>query len=58
MLLYIASNQIGSISWAKPFGQEEIDIMIKQTKTVLEWYHGFEKYIPSWYKYFSTEDSI
>jgi aminoglycoside phosphotransferase (APT) family kinase protein len=51
MLLYIASNQIGSISWAKSFGERGIDITIKQTKNIFEWYEGFTTYIPNWYIY-------
>ena len=49
MLLYISSNQLGSIAWAKSFGKEEIDTMVEQTKKMLKWYDGFKKYIPSWY---------
>ena len=49
MLLYILSNAIGSISWAIPFGQEEINVMIGQTENVLGWYKGLESYIPNWY---------
>lgn len=49
MLLYILSNVIGSIPWAIPFGQEEINVMIGQTKNVLGWYKGLEIYIPNWY---------
>ena len=49
MALYIASNQISSIPWAIPFGQEEVNTMLEQVKNVLNWYNGFETYIPSWY---------
>lgn len=49
MLLYISTNQIGSISWAKSFGQREIDTMIRQTKNIVKWFNGFEEYIPKWY---------
>jgi len=49
MALYIASNQLSSIHWAIPFGQEEVDIMLERAGNVLEWYEGFQTYIPSWY---------
>lgn len=49
MLLYILSNAIGSISWAMPFGEEEINVMIGQTKSVLEWYKELKSHIPNWY---------
>ena len=49
MLLYILSNVIGSISWAIPFGQEEVNVMIGQTKNVLGWYKELKSYIPNWY---------
>ncbi|CAM3663660.1 hypothetical protein PVOR_25798 [Paenibacillus vortex V453] len=29
MTLYIASNQIFSIHWATPFGEQEVEIMLK-----------------------------
>lgn len=50
MLLYIATNQLGSISWAKSFGEKEINTLLKQTETLYEWYDGFSNYIPCWYK--------
>lgn len=49
MLLYISSNQISAIAWAKSFGEEEIEIAINQTKKVVEWYDGYKNYIPNWY---------
>lgn len=49
MALYIASNQISSISWAVPFGEEEVAVMLKRAEKVLEWYDDFQTYIPKWY---------
>lgn len=49
MLLYILSNQIGSIAWAKDFGEEELSIAINQIKSILIWYDNLESYIPNWY---------
>lgn len=49
MLLYILSNQIGSIAWAAGYGKEELDIAIKQAENIVNWYNKFESYIPNWY---------
>lgn len=50
LALYISSNTLSSIPWAIPFGKEEIDVMINQSKDVLRWYDNMNTYIPSWYK--------
>ena len=49
MLLYISSNQISTVAWAKSFGEKEVDIAINQTKRVIQWYDNYKNYIPSWY---------
>jgi aminoglycoside phosphotransferase (APT) family kinase protein len=49
MRLYIASNQLSSIPWAIPFGQEELNTMLEQAQNVSKWYDYFETYIPNWY---------
>lgn len=49
MALYIGNNQLSAIPWTVPFGQGEVDKMLEQERKVLEWYDGFEKYVPSWY---------
>lgn len=49
MALYIATNQISSIPWTIPFGEEDVNKMLKQAQNVLLWYDNFEKYIPNWY---------
>ncbi|MNO52825.1 Phosphotransferase enzyme family protein [compost metagenome] len=49
MALYIACNQIGSVHWAIPFGEEQVDIMLDQAKNVFNEYNGFRSCIPSWY---------
>ena len=49
MLLYISSNQISAVGWAKSFGEKEIAIAINQTKRVIQWYDNYKSYIPSWY---------
>lgn len=50
LALYISSNTLSSIPWAIPFGKEEIEVMINQSKDVLRWYDNMNTYIPSWYK--------
>lgn len=49
MAVYIASNQISSISWAVPFGEEEVASMLKRAEQILESFDGFQTYIPKWY---------
>ena len=49
LALYIASNTLGSLPWAIPFGQGEIDVMTKQAAQVLQWYQGMNNPVPSWY---------
>lgn len=50
LALYICSNTLGSLPWAIPFGEGEIQVMQKQAAQVLEWYAGMQKVIPSWYQ--------
>ncbi|WP_019638735.1 aminoglycoside phosphotransferase family protein [Paenibacillus fonticola] len=49
MALYIACNQIASIPWAIPFGEAEVNYMLERAEQVLEYYNGFESWVPSWY---------
>ncbi|MCM3078009.1 aminoglycoside phosphotransferase family protein [Brevibacillus invocatus] len=49
MALYIACNQLSSIHWAIPFGDEEVQQMLKRAEKVLDWYDGFKRDVPSWY---------
>lgn len=35
--------------WAVRFGEEEIQVMLRQTREVYEWYNGMTNEIPSWY---------
>lgn len=47
--LYISSNTLSSAAWAIPFGQREIDTMLKQAKDVLLWYDNMRTLVPTWY---------
>ena len=49
LALYICSNTIGSLPWAIPFGEREIQVMRGQAADVLEWYDQMQKVVPSWY---------
>jgi aminoglycoside phosphotransferase (APT) family kinase protein len=50
LALYISSNTLSSIPWAIPFGQKEIDIMVKQASEILEWFDNMNNPIPTWYR--------
>lgn len=50
LALYIANNTISSLPWAIPFGQREVDVMLKQGRDVLHWYDGMNDDIPLWYR--------
>ena len=49
LALYICQNSVGSLPWAIPFGEEEIQVMQNQAAEILQWYDGFRTVIPSWY---------
>lgn len=49
MALYIASNQLSSVYWAIPFGQNEIDTMLKQASDMLNYYNDMINFVPKWY---------
>lgn len=50
MALYIASNALSSVPWAIPFGQAEVEFMLRNIKKMLEEYDYFNTYKPTWYK--------
>jgi serine/threonine-protein kinase len=49
LAFYIASNQLGVVGWARPFGQSEADFAKKQNEEVLRWYDNMRTVVPSWY---------
>ncbi len=49
MALYIGVNLIGSIPWAIPYGDKELQTILNLTKEVMEWYDNFDRSIPTWY---------
>ena len=50
LALYTCSNMLSSIPWAIPYGQGQVEIMLKQAKDVLEWYDNMNSIVPKWYK--------
>lgn len=51
LALYIATNTLSSLPWSIPFGQHEIDVMLRQEKEVMRWYDGMKCAIPTWYRH-------
>ena len=49
LALYISSNVLSSLPWAIPYGQDEIDVMIKLADDILDWYDGMKNTVPKWY---------
>jgi serine/threonine-protein kinase len=49
LTLYIAVNTLSSIYWAIPFGQGEVDTMMKQSQDVLRWFSDMSNPLPTWY---------
>ena len=49
LALYICNNCIGSLPWAVPYGEQEIQVMRRQCADILRWYDHFSTVIPSWY---------
>jgi SAM-dependent methyltransferase len=49
LAFYIASNTLSSIYWAVPFGQSDLDMMMKQAQDVLEWFDNMKNPMPTWY---------
>ena len=49
LAFYIASNTLSSIYWALPFGQSDLDTMMKQSQDVLSWFNNMQNPVPTWY---------
>ena len=50
LALYICSNTLGSLPWAIPYGEQEIQVMQNQAAEILQWYDHFSTVIPRWYR--------
>ena len=49
LALYISGNMLSSVYWAIPFGQDEVNVMLKQAEDVLSWYDTMRNPVPTWY---------
>ncbi len=49
LALYMSLNSLSSLSWAIPYGEEEVNIIINQSNEILDWYDDMKEYIPKWY---------
>ncbi len=58
LALYVANNCIGSLPWAIPFGEQEIQVMRRQAADILRWYDHFHTVIPCWYQPGRWEESL
>ena len=47
--VYVAQASLFSIKWAEPFGQKDIDGMVRRAKAALEDFDGFRRIVPKWY---------
>lgn len=50
LAFYISSNALSSLPWAVPFGENEVQVMMKQGAEILQWYDGMKQVVPSWYR--------
>jgi aminoglycoside phosphotransferase (APT) family kinase protein len=50
LALYICSNSLGSLPWAIPFGEQEIQVVRRQGSEILRWYDHMRCVIPTWYQ--------
>lgn len=50
LALYISSNTLSAVTWAVPFGEKEVDKMLRQAKDVLRWYDHMRNPVPTWYE--------
>ena len=47
LLLYLCVNQLGSLPWAIPYGEAEVQVMRDQAKRLASWYR--DGIVPEWY---------
>lgn len=50
LALYMSLNSLSSLPWAILYGEEEVKIMINQSKDILDWYEDMKRYVSKWYK--------
>lgn len=47
--VYVAQASLFSIKWAEPFGQKDIDGMVRRANTAFKDFNGFRRIVPKWY---------
>ncbi|MBO4325535.1 MAG: phosphotransferase [Lachnospiraceae bacterium] len=47
--VYVAQASLFSIKWAEPFGQKDIDGMVRRAKKAFADFDGFRRIVPKWY---------
>lgn len=50
LAVYVAWSSLYSIKWAEPFGQAEVDGMVRRCKAAFADFDGFRRFVPKWYK--------
>lgn len=49
LALYMSVNALSSLPWAIPFGEKEIQVMLRNAQQMNEWYDGMTRVVPRWY---------
>ena len=49
LALYMSVNALSSLPWAIPFGEKEIQVMLRNALQMNEWYDGMTRVVPRWY---------
>lgn len=49
LAIYQAAFIVGSIPWAIPFGEQELQVMVANARQIAASYRGFTTLIPDWY---------
>ena len=47
--VYVAQASLFSIKWAEPFGQRDVDGMVRRAKRALVDFNEFKSIVPNWY---------
>ena len=52
--VYVAHAALFSILWAKPFGQRDMDGMVRRCRLAMDDYDGFATLVPKWFPSYKT----
>ncbi len=50
MCLYCATNALGAVPWAIPYGRADVEAMVENCRAVYDSYDKFETITPKWYE--------